>query len=78
MAFVPAARFSLLSGAENLRDYQFNKHVIHHLFCAICGVESFARGIGPDGTEMVAVNARCLEDIEITELKITPFDGRSL
>ena len=26
-----------LSGAEDLEDYQFNKHVIQHLFCPNCG-----------------------------------------
>jgi len=27
---------------------------------------------------MAAVNARCLEGVEISALKVMPFDGRSL
>jgi hypothetical protein len=27
---------------------------------------------------MVAVNVRCLDDVDVTSLKLTPFDGRSL
>lgn len=78
LTFVPAAYFALLSGAEALTDYQFNRHVIHHLSCGRCGVESFARGRAPDGAEMVAVNVRCLDDVDLAGLTPTPFDGRSL
>jgi hypothetical protein len=40
-------------------------------------MESFARGAMPDGTEMVAVNVRCLEDVDLESLKTTHYDGRS-
>lgn len=75
--FVPATQFTLEQGEENLTDYQFNKKIIHHLFCKTCGVHSFCRGKGPDGSEMIAINARCLEDIDPSQLNVTPFDGKS-
>jgi hypothetical protein len=78
LTFVKPERFALRSGAEMLNDYQFNQRVIHHVFCPVCGVESFARGKSPDGSEMIAVNVRCLDDINIAALKPTPFDGRSI
>ena len=77
LTFIPAADFTLLSGETALTDYQFNKHVIHHLFCKACGVQSFARGKGPDGNEMVAINARCLDGVDVAALKPAPYDGRS-
>src|SRR4051794_16362280 len=55
LAFVPASAFTLQSGEDSLTDYLFNKHAIHHLFCKVCGIKSFARGQKPDGTQMVAV-----------------------
>ena len=77
-SFVPEAQFTLLSGGEGLTEYRFHKHVVHHLFCATCGVESFARGKMPDGSDVVALNVRCFDDIDIGSLTLTPVDGRSL
>lgn len=77
LTFIPESQFTLESGNDSLTDYQFNKHAIHHNFCKTCGIKSFARGKRPDGTPMVAINARCLEGVELSELKINPFDGRS-
>lgn len=76
LSFVPAASFALQKGEESLTDYTFNKHQIHHLFCKVCGVRSFARGSMPDGTPMVAVNARCLEGIDPFTLTPTQVDGK--
>jgi hypothetical protein len=78
LAFVPAAQFVLRSGDDVLRDYQFAKKRIHHLFCSTCGVKSFARGTAPDGGEMVAVNVRCLEGVDLESLTVKHFDGRRL
>lgn len=77
LAFIPASDFTLKSGEEALTDYRFNKHVIHHLFCATCGVTSFARGAKPDGTQMIALNARCLDEIDPDAITIHRIDGKS-
>lgn len=77
LAFAPADKFQLLSGEGSLTDYQFNKRVIHHLFCSTCGIRSFARGTNPDGTASVAVNVRCLDGVDVHALKIeTQYDGK--
>jgi hypothetical protein len=78
LTFVPADRFKLLSGDGELSDYQFNKKSVHHLFCRICGIQSFGRGKGPGGQEMRAVNVRCLDDVDLSALTITQFDGKRL
>ena len=77
LSFVPAAQFKLLSGEDSLTDYQFNKKVIHHLFCKVCGVESFAGGVGPGGAEMRALNVRCLDGVDPDALTLQKVDGRS-
>ncbi|MFP3921183.1 MAG: GFA family protein [Dichotomicrobium sp.] len=76
-AFTPAENFKLLSGEDAMADYQFNNKRIHHLFCATCGIESFARGKGPDGSEMVAINARCLDGVDPDSLTVNKIDGKS-
>jgi len=78
LTFVGADAFRLLSGEDATSDYQFGHKVVHHLFCRTCGVESFARGSQPDGTAMVAVNVRCLDDVDLDAIKPAPFDGKSL
>lgn len=77
LAFTPAQNFTLTRGDEALTEYRFNTQTIQHLFCESCGIESFARGAMPDGTPMVAINARCLAGVEPAELAPTMFDGRS-
>lgn len=75
--FVPESNFKLLSGEEDLKNYQFNKKVIDHLFCKNCGILPFAKAAAPDGTKMLAINVRCLDGIDLSKLKISEYDGRS-
>ena len=77
LTFVPDGDFKLLAGEESLTDYQFNKHVIHHVFCRVCGIKSFARGVARDGSATAAINTRCLDDVDLARLNVTPFDGKS-
>ena len=76
LAFVPSSQFAIDQGESNLTDYQFNKKVIHHLFCKTCGIKAFARGVGPDGQETVAVNVRCLHDVDLDQIPVIRHDGR--
>ena len=77
LTFVPRTQFTLLSGDKDQTDYQFNKKVVHHLFCSTCGVSSLGTGEGEFG-QMVAINVRCLDDIDLDALKVKRVDGRSL
>ncbi|MFZ1626830.1 MAG: GFA family protein [Candidatus Moraniibacteriota bacterium] len=79
LSFVPATQFRLLSGESELTEYRFNKHAIAHLFCRICGVQSFGRGEDPaTGVETIAINVRTFANVDISKLTLTPFDGKSL
>ena len=78
LTFVPAQDFKLLAGEDAVTEYLFNKHNIHHVFCSTCGIQSFARGKGPDGKEMVSINVRCLDGVDPESFKVKKFDGRSL
>ena len=78
LAFAPLSQFRLKSGEGDLTRFQFHKHVIDHLFCSTCGVQSFARGKKPDGTELAAINVRCLKDVDVDSLPVKKVDGRRL
>ena len=38
---VPADKFYLLKGTDNIQTYTFNTHQAKHMFCKTCGVQSF-------------------------------------
>ena len=77
LTFVPETQFRLLSGQDVLTEYQFNKKVIHHLFCKLCGIESFARGVAPNGEPMCSINVRCLDDVRLEALAPVDYDGKN-
>ncbi len=77
LTFIEPSAMKLLCGKDEQTAYHFNKHVIDHLFCKTCGVTSYATGKRPDGKEMVAINVRCLDGVDLAALKVTHFDGKS-
>lgn len=78
LAFAPATAFTLTKGQDDVTDYRFNKKIVEHLFCAHCGIKSFGRGKGPDGTDTVAINVRCLDGVDVDALTVQKVDGKSL
>jgi hypothetical protein len=70
---VPASRFHLLSGAEDITEYTFNTGVAKHRFCRVCGVKSFyIPRSNPDGVD---VNVRCLDQGTVRSVAVESFDG---
>ena len=51
------------------------------LFAGLCYglpiMVMLARGKMPDGTDMVAVNVRCLDDVDFDALSFKKYDGKS-
>lgn len=71
---VPASRFTLLSGQDDLVTYEFNTRTAKHLFCRVCGVKSFyIPRSHPDG---FSVNARCLDPGSFDRLIVQPVNDR--
>ncbi len=78
MQTVPAADFRLLAGGDRLTTYRFNTHMFTHLFCATCGIESFARGDDGQGNISYTINTACLVGLpEIDRTTIKHWDGKS-
>ena len=76
--FVPRANFRLTTPVENYATYTFNKHRIKHHFCPTCGCAPFSEDFSPTGAEMAAINTQCLDDVDISTLKVRNFNGRKL
>jgi len=74
--FIPREQFVVASGADKLTTYTFNKHVIQHQFCSVCGCQAFGLGSKPDGTGMAAINIRCVDGIDLAGIKRVPVNGR--
>ncbi|MFW2341966.1 GFA family protein [Brevundimonas sp.] len=75
LGFVAPDAFRLIRGEDRLSEYLFNRHVISHRFCRVCGVEPFGAGKSPDGRDMIAVNVRTLDDVEPWAVDTVRFDG---
>lgn len=75
--FLPRDKFRLLTPEEELGAYLFNKHAISHRFCKTCGCSPFAFG-EHEGNAMVAVNVRCLPELDRSGVEVKQVDGRSL
>ena len=73
LQFFPASLASF-TGDGDTTTYTFNKHKIMHKFCKTCGVAAFSQS-EHNGQQMVAVNLRCVPDIDLDTLKIDKVDG---
>lgn len=78
MWFVPRASLKLLTPQDAASTYQFNRHVIKHHFCPVCGIHPYGEGVTPQGEPMAAINIRCLEGVDLAAIPVKQFDGRSL
>jgi hypothetical protein len=62
MVKVHESKFRLLSGAENLTEYQFHTKTARHYFCKTCGIYPFHRKrVTPDN---FGINVHCLENFD--------------
>ena len=79
-AIIKPEAFRLLSGKDDVGDYQFNSRQGHRPFCRHCGILAFAHGDVPEiGGAYVSVNVACLDDVDPKELAEAPvkyMDGR--
>lgn len=71
--YVPANKFKLLQGEENITTYTYNTHQAKHKFCKICGIHSFYMPRAYPGKYGVMVH--CLDPGTVDEMLIEEFDG---
>ena len=76
LAFFPRAALTLSTPESALGTYRFNTEKIGHHFCPTCGIAPYSEGADPaSGAEIVAVNLRCLPELDLASLKVQKVDG---
>jgi hypothetical protein len=73
--FVDKDAFKLLSGADSLSEYQFNKKAIRHLFCKVCGTQAHAEGVS---FPKACINVRCVNDIDVASIPKKHYNGKDM
>lgn len=76
--FVPREHMKLLTPESSASTYTFNKHVIKHRFCPVCGIHPYGEGVDTKGNAMAAINLRCIEGLELDSIPVQHYDGRSV
>jgi hypothetical protein len=72
---VPPQQFEILIGKDELTTYTFNTRTAKHTFCKHCGVHPFY--VPRSDPDKIDVNARCLDGVDPTTLRVRSFDGRN-
>lgn len=75
--FVPGTAVRLRTPLGSVATYTFNTGKILHRFCPNCGVNVYGEGTDPTGNAVAAINARCIEGLDLAALPHDAFDGRS-
>jgi len=76
--FVSRPSLRLKTRESAASTYTFNKHVIRHRFCPKCGIHTFGEGTDPKGNAIAAINLRCIENLDLSNVPVRNFDGRAM
>ena len=71
---VEPEQFRLLSAPDALSLYEFHTKTAKHYFCSACGISSYY--IPRSHPNMIDVNLRCVDGVNLEELEIEFFDGQ--
>ncbi|WP_245796934.1 GFA family protein [Vibrio aerogenes] len=76
MVKVHESKFKLISGQEQLTEYQFHTHTAHHYFCRTCGIYPFHRKrVTPD---FYGINVYCLDNFDPTGIPVRATIGAGM
>lgn len=72
---VDHTRFRALIEDDAVATYTFGTGVARHMFCRVCGVTAYY--VPRSDLDKIDVNARCIDGVDLSVVKIKPFDGRN-
>ena len=73
---LPPEHIEIAAEKEALGLYQFDTNVAKHYFCKNCGIYPFHQTMSKPG--QYRINLGCLDDMDIEQLEIQLFDGKSI
>jgi hypothetical protein len=76
-AIAKPSAFVLLSDEAALGMYEWGGKTAQRYFCKTCGIHCFGRGyLEQVGGAYVSVNLNTVDDLELSDLKVSYWDGR--
>ncbi|MCC8536739.1 GFA family protein [Xanthomonas axonopodis pv. poinsettiicola] len=77
--FGARSQLQLQAVAQEMGSYRFNRQHIAHHYCMDCGIAPFSEGANPNtGEANIAVNVRCIPDLDLSTLSVQKVDGARL
>jgi len=82
VAYYPLAQFKLTTSPNRVETYQWGDYLGEHNFCGVCGMNThskfpdFSTGELDFENPRIAVNARLLDDFDVSSLPVTHLNGR--
>ncbi|KAL8788649.1 MAG: hypothetical protein Q9213_001577 [Squamulea squamosa] len=75
--YVPREELEYLKGEDAIKGYYFGGKRAEHKFCPNCGSSFSVDPHGAFGPDLVSVNVRMLQDVDLEKLKFKTADGKS-
>ena len=67
--------FRVLAGEDAMQRYSFGTGVAKHMFCSTCGLSPYY--VPRSDPTKIDVNVRCIDGIDLKEVRAQSFDGRN-
>ncbi|KAL2866933.1 GFA family protein [Aspergillus lucknowensis] len=76
LVYAKASDVTLDFPEDAVKSYKFNTKQYPHYFCTTCGSSVFAKG--PEASNVMAVNVRVVEGVDIDKLKLKRVNGKDV
>ncbi|AKF80262.1 Uncharacterized conserved protein [Myxococcus fulvus] len=74
---VAPSSFRVLQGEGETAEYRVGKSPNYRRFCKHCGVQAYGGGFVEElGGDFRSINVGCLDDVDLSKLKVQYWDGR--
>jgi hypothetical protein len=76
--YVEPGQVKLITTSQSMTSYVWRGFSGFHHFCPVCGIAVIRSMISLDQKRRLSVNARCVENVDLSSLEIEFLDGKHL